>query len=97
MYLEKQEIDEIFEKANHQAEIVLALYHKVHPDLDKIQRLEGYPRVSRELSTYLFEKFIEFDRKNHPDVMAGGMWMNKGFSTDESLEGCEVIPAVEVR
>ena len=97
MYLEKKEIDEIFERATNQYEACLALYHKVHPDYDKIKKLEGYPRVGKELHTYLFQKFIEFDSLHHPGVLAGGLWLNKGFSLDESLEAFEAQPAVEVR
>ena len=96
MYLEKETIDEIFEKGNSQYEVFLALYHEVHPKFDKVKKLKGYPRVGKELHTYLFQKFIDFDKENHPGVLPGGLWLNKGFSLDESLEPFEAIPAVEV-
>lgn len=28
---------------------------------------------------------MEFDRRRHPDVIPGGLWLNKGFSSDESV------------
>jgi hypothetical protein len=43
--------------------------------------------------------FMDFDQVHHPQVMAGGCWMNNGFSTieraklrdwDVSLEGVAV-------
>lgn len=84
--LHKEDVDNIFndEKLNpehHQSNILMSLYKKVFDDWDRIKKLNGYPKASNELSEYIFKAFIAFDRKYHPDVMAGGIWMNNGFSS----------------
>ena len=83
MKLTKQLIDAIFEKGNEQVEIAVKLYKAVFPKWDEIESIDNYPRVNRETSEYLFDKFIKFDKSNHPGVMPGGLWMNKGFGLSE--------------
>jgi hypothetical protein len=42
--------------------------------------------VGKEAELYILRKFMEFDRKRHPGVMNGGLWMNKGFSTQDGAD-----------
>ena len=79
--LTKETINEIFDLHNHQAQVCLHLYRIAFPKWDAIKSLNGYPTVSETTNKYIMGKFIELDQKNHPDVLAGGLWMNKGFST----------------
>ena len=80
----------LFEKFQHQGDVVVEIHKKFIPDWENIDHLEGHPSCGKEMSLWLFEKFIEFDKKHHPDAHAGGAWLNWGFSTDEKL-GWEVI------
>ena len=91
-------LQEIFEKSEHQNSVIVKLYKMLFPDWEKIQRIEGFPEVGKALNEYIFNLFIEFDRKNHPQCFNGGAWINHGFSSNNdlmpwsiSLENCKVI------
>ena len=102
--LSKEKIDQIFkehdEKKSHQSEAVISLYEVAIPDFrsDDIESISRHPTVNKETSSYLFGKCIDYDQKHHPNVMNGGLWLNQGFTTDDtmkeswkiSMEGCEV-------
>jgi hypothetical protein len=81
--LNKQQIDAIFETSNHQSEVCDALYRLAFPGWDELQAVEGWPGIGKEAGFYILRKFMKFDRKHHPNVLPGGLWMNKGFSTHE--------------
>lgn len=74
-------IDAIFEAHDHQADVCEALYRLAFPDWDEIKSTDGWPGVGKEAGLYIIQKFIAFDRKHHPAVLNGGLWMNRGFST----------------
>lgn len=98
MEISKNQIDEIFADAEDQAEAFFGLYRLIYPNWDEIKQVIGYPKTSLELDCYIFDKFIELDREKHPGVLPGGLWMNRGFSTDDKLKGNVVIPAkVKIR
>lgn len=81
--LTKKQIDAIFENASDQGEAAEKLYRLVLPEMfdPAVKKVIGFPECGQGLSEYLFGKFIDFDQKYHPDIMAGGLWLNKGFST----------------
>ena len=92
--LTKKDIDLVFERVENieepdQSEYVLGLYREVYPFLDDI---EGFvePKTSEEVSLYIFQKSMAFDKKYHPQIVIGGAWMNRGFSTDRNITGWEV-------
>ena len=87
--LNKKQIDAIFEVSNHQSEACVALYRLAFPDWDEITRIDGFPGIGKEAGDFIWKRFIEFDRKHHPDVFNGGLWLNSGFST---LEGADLGP-----
>ena len=94
----KAYIQSIFSKHDHQNNVMADLYKLVLPDWDNIQKVEGYPEAGRELSIFISKQFMQFDRQHHPECMAGGAWMNTGFSVNEnlgpwqiSLRNCRVI------
>lgn len=93
--LDSNKIDEIFQENDHQIDVTIALYKLVYPNWNDITLVDGYPTINEFTSKYIMGKFIEFDKKYHPDVMNGGCWMNKGFSAlyGESLKDWECIPA----
>jgi hypothetical protein len=96
----KEEIDECFINNTHQADVWSALYKIVYsgmgqgrPHWDDIKLVDGFPKIGHEASKYIWEKFIAFDKVHHPEVLAGGLWLNKGFSEDEKLGPWECVPA----
>ena len=84
MKLDRKQIKELFVQTN-QADVLVSLYKLVFPDWDSIKQISGYPKISKELWQYICQLFIDFDKKYHPTVMAGGCWMNTGFSSNELL------------
>jgi hypothetical protein len=90
--LTQKMIDDIFDDENneHQSSIVIKLYDIAIPGFSSpdstIEHVLGWPKVNRETNEYLFGKFRAFDLKNHPNVFPSGLWLNNGFSTDETLE-----------
>lgn len=90
MRIIKEQVERIFATRTHQADIVVDLYRLVYPDFDRIEKVNGFPSAGKELSRLIWRLAIEFDRKHHPDVMAGGCWLNHGFSTNDKLEPWEV-------
>ena len=84
--LNKKQIDAIFEASTHQSEACVALYRLAFPEWDALKSIEGWPGIGKEAGLYIIRKFMEFDRKHHPDVLNGGLWMNKGFSTHEGAD-----------
>ena len=96
--LDKIDIEECFVDTSDTAEVIVKLYKMVFPNWDNIKKINRWPKIGKEVSEFLWDKFISFDKKYHPRSMAGMTWMNKGFSTDDSLppwginiKDCEVI------
>jgi hypothetical protein len=93
--LDWEAVEELFRVSEHQADVLFGLYRMVYPNWDDIAKVEGFPKISDTTNTKLFQKFIEFDRVHHPEVFAGGCWMNNGFSGEKDIaewhvEPCEV-------
>jgi len=93
MIITKEMIDKCFEGETQQINVLINLYKLLHPEWDKIKKFNGFPSCSVGLSKRIFKKFMMFDEIHHPDVMAGGLWMNNGFST----LGCEDYKEWEAR
>jgi hypothetical protein len=85
--LTKEQIDESFAKAEHQSDYALALYREAVIDISNpfIEKLHGWPSVSEATSKYIFQAAIVFDKKNHPNVMSGGLWLDIGFKTNYDM------------
>ncbi len=98
--LTKAFIDEVFAVATRQDDALVTLYRAVFPEWDQIKEIKGWPACSQKTATYLCGKFMELDRRHHPNALAGGLWMNNGFSSVEGrrkglpdwvVERCEVV------
>jgi len=84
--LTQEMIDDVFETAADQGEAVIGLYKIAFPEWDRVVKIGGgYPHVSDATSSYIFKKAMALDREHHPDVLAGGAWMNSGFGTDKTV------------
>lgn len=85
MKLNREEIEKVFEQNTNQGDVLIDLYRMVFPDWDSIKQLEGYPTIGKDLWQYICQLFINFDKQYHKAVMAGGCWMNTGFSSNETI------------
>jgi hypothetical protein len=86
----KKLLEPLFEEKDHQQDVIVAIYKKFIPDYDDIEKISGYPKCGKVMNVWLVDKFIEFDKKHHPEVMAGGAWaLGFGFSSSEKM-GWEV-------
>ncbi len=68
----------------HQSQWFMMLFRFVFPRFHDIEVINQFPVVSPKTSEFLFRYAIEFDKTHHPDVFAGGMWMNSGFATQKN-------------
>ncbi len=87
----KEQIDEVFEKCVIAGNYTVELHKLVFPNWDKIEKLTDFPKTSKEVGSYIFQKAVEFDRKYYPGCIPAGQWLNRGFSTYNSdVEGWKV-------
>src|SRR5437763_1310199 len=59
-----------------QADVLVALYRLVFPDFDDIDQFDGWPSINDKTWKAIARMFIDFDNVHHPEVLAGGLWMN---------------------
>ena len=79
-------VQSVFKSASDQREVLSKLYDYVtNFRFKKARKVVGYPRLNPEDHKRITELFMEFDRKHHPDVIPGGLWLNAGFSSDKSV------------
>ncbi|MBF0231099.1 MAG: hypothetical protein HQK63_16135 [Desulfamplus sp.] len=86
----QEKIDRIFEEATHQSECIVNIYRIVFTEWDRIDRIGGYPTVGCGMWLYICKKFIEFDKKHHPECFNSGIWINNGFSSSSKLDDWEI-------
>ena len=75
-------VEKLFEDS--EKEPVVELYRMVFPDFDNFEKVEGWPTINRETSEKISRLCIEYDRKHSPKTVAGGIWLNWGFSNLEA-------------
>jgi len=92
--LDKNKVELLFQESDHQSNIIIGLYKMVYPEWNNIQSVNGFPTINEYTNNQLFELFIEFDKKHHPEVYAGGAWLNNGFSSvnSDDLDDWTVLP-----
>src|SRR5262249_48325520 len=73
-------VDALFEQSTHQADVLVGLYRMVFPEWDAIAALDRWPQVNGKTWGEICRRFFAFDQKHHPGVLAGGLWLNSGFS-----------------
>ena len=86
----KKILEDIFEKHDHQKDVIMEIYELFILDWHRIEKLKSYPTCSRELWMYICQLFVTFDREYHPNCMAGGLWIDMGFSSDPMLSPWQV-------
>ena len=86
----KARIKAIFENHDHQEKVLIDLYRMVFPDWDRIAKIRGYPEAGNDLWKFICRLFQDFDWEHHPDCLAGGAWMNWGFSVNGQIGPWEI-------
>ena len=95
--LDIKDIESIFGKHDNQHNVLIAIYRFVFPDWDNIESIDGSPTVSTKTWQDICAMFINFDKKHHPTVLAGGIWMNRGFdSCPDTKDGVVDISSLEI-
>ena len=88
--LNPERVKVLFGIYNHQADVMIALCKMVYPEWDRIETIGddkmSWPVVNNKTWKAICGLFMEFDQQHHPDVMNGGLWMNKGFSYEPDQE-----------
>ena len=81
----RKQIETLVENAKHQKDVINGVYELIFQEnWDRLEQVGGFPICSNAFSEFMFNICIDFDQKHHPNVVAGGMWMNNGFSTIEN-------------
>ena len=89
-YLTRTQVTRIFEAAETQQDYVIELLKEALAmfdiSWDNVKSLDGYIKVAPPGDHMLMGMAIDFDKIHHPEVLAGGCWLNYGFSTEEGLK-----------
>lgn len=94
MTITKERGEAIGDQATNQSEFTLGMYAELYgDDWDRVTGVGGFPKMGEKIADLAWKMAIDIDKKFHPNVMAGGMWMNNGFSTDKTLGDWEVVRA----
>lgn len=85
-------INKCFAEQTHQGDVLIALYKLLYGKRlwDQIEVLVGWPKAGAEVHQYISECFIRFDKAYHPDGIAGGLWLNNGWSGSQDVGPWEV-------
>lgn len=79
------ELEQIFEDSTSSEEMTITLYRlllvKVGLNFDDVDKIEGFPKCTKEFSAKVFEYCIKLDKERNSDAFKGGGWFNSGFST----------------
>jgi len=79
------DVEHVFASSKHQKEALIKLYKMVVPEWDNIVKMNCFPECNDVTWRLICEKFIEFDRIHHPEVLAGGCWLNHGFGVSTNI------------
>lgn len=81
--LPKEVIKKIVKESENSTIATLKLYKYVFDDWDYIETIAGFPVISKETGIFIMELMVEtFPEEKFP----GGIWINKGFSTNDDLD-----------
>lgn len=94
--LDQQRVEEIFNSCsdpNNCYEYITLLFAEIDLDVrngSPIVKLNGYPKVGKQLGDYIFSRAVKKDKQLIPQVISGGGWMNWGWSTTDEIGDWEV-------
>ena len=84
--IDMKEIENLFDKHDNQYEVLIDIYRVAFPDWDDIHEIAGSPTVSTKTWQDICALFIDFDKEHHPTVLAGGIFLNRGFDSRPDME-----------
>ncbi|MBF0227753.1 MAG: hypothetical protein HQK76_20075 [Desulfobacterales bacterium] len=82
--LSKEAIEKVFEDNKTMTDCFLKIYELVIPNWENVDKVKAYPICGKELWAFICSKLMQIS------LEGSFLWMNKGFSSDESL-GWEVV------
>ena len=80
IHIKEADVKAIFETATEQADYIVGIYKLVFPDWDAIDKIKGWPSINEHTWKAICRMAMDWD-KLHTDCLAGGAWMNSGFSS----------------
>ncbi|MFC1745771.1 hypothetical protein ACFL35_17395 [Candidatus Riflebacteria bacterium] len=78
--LPEKKIREMFQTAECSADILGYLYELAYDKEHLKEKSVSWPTINNRTNSTLFQLFIKLDRAKSPRFLAGGLWMDKGFS-----------------
>ena len=78
----QEAVEAIFEAAQSQEDYLVGIYKLVFPNWDQIEKVNGWPSCNEHTWKAICRMAMDWDQK-HVSSLAGGAWMNNGFSTGE--------------
>src|SRR5438105_4423522 len=85
-YFSKEAVEKIFEEAKSQEDYLVGIYRLVFPNWDDIETIHRWPSCNSETWGMICRMAMAWDELNCPEVLAGGAWMNNGFSSDNNIK-----------
>lgn len=87
-----KEIERKVDGYKNQVDFVLDFYRGIFPRWDEIEVINSWPSIGKKDWGRLCKVCQKVDTRCHPDVLPGGVWMNKGPSARDNIpEGyCDV-------
>jgi len=79
--LDPDAVKAAFESASSQEDYLIALYRMVFPDWDAVEFIERWPAVNDRTWKAICTLAMAWDQKHAPGYLAGGAWLNNGFTT----------------
>jgi hypothetical protein len=101
--LDEKKLAEDIRSAKTESDAVVAVYRQVYPEWDRIEKVGdetlSWPACNKTTWKRVCSMFMDLTgvlnraRAYDKQVMPGGVWMNNGFTQDESLRDWWVKPA----
>jgi hypothetical protein len=94
--IDQNRVDEIFRSCknpNNCYEYIALLFAEIDLDIVKdspLIKINGFPKAGRQLGEYIFKWAMKKDRELGTMAIAGGGWMNWGWSTTDEIGDWEV-------
>jgi len=89
--IDPEAVKTIFDQAQHQADALIEFYRLVFKERwDDIATMERWPSVSPNTWKDICRLAMDLDKRLHPNVVQGGLFMNQGPSTAEGLKDWQV-------
>lgn len=79
--LDKEAVEKLFREAKSQEEYLVGLFKMVFPNWYDIKQIGQWPVCNEKTWKWICQLCMDADERLKLDVMKGGAWLDKGFST----------------